>query len=67
MQSFFAKFLDHREVCSLLISLEALELRRWRRSFTIRLAGVAELADALDSKSVAMLGSDRLIATLLPD
>jgi hypothetical protein len=36
--------------------LEALELRRWRRSFTIRLAGVAELADALDSKS-----SDRKI------
>jgi hypothetical protein len=30
--------------------LEALELRRWHRSFTIRLAGVAELADALDSK-----------------
>jgi hypothetical protein len=30
-------------------------------------AGVAELADALDSKSVAMLGSDQLIATLLPD
>src|SRR5260370_23060320 len=49
-RSFFAKFLDHREVCSLLISLEALELRRWRRSFTIRLAGVAELADGLDSK-----------------
>ena len=47
---------DHREVCSLLISLEALELRRGRRSFTIRLAGVAELADALDSKS-----SDRKI------
>ena len=47
---------DHREVCSLLISLEALELPRWRRSFTIRLAGVAELADALDSKS-----SDRKI------
>ena len=55
-RSFFAKFLDRREVCSLLISLEALELRRRRRSFTIRLAGVAELADALDSKS-----SDRKI------
>jgi hypothetical protein len=50
MQSFFAKFLDHHEVCNLSISLEALELRHWHRSFTIRLAGVAELADALDSK-----------------
>jgi hypothetical protein len=56
MQSFFAKFLDHHEVCNLSISLEALELRHWHRSFTIRLAGVAELADALDSKS-----SDRKI------
>jgi hypothetical protein len=50
MQSFFGKFLDHREVCNLSISFEAPELRRWHRSFTIRLAGVAELADALDSK-----------------
>src|SRR5207245_2124820 len=72
-RSFFAKFLDHREVCSLSISLEALELRRWRRSFTIRLAGVAELADALDSKASVFL-RERLIirnpgnstATLLP-
>jgi len=45
--------------------LEALELRRWRRSFTIRLAGVAELADALDSKAGAMLGSNRLIDAAL--
>src|SRR5205814_5389865 len=55
-RSFFAKFLDHREVCNLSISLEALELPRWLRSFAIRLAGVAELADPLDSKSAAMLG-----------
>ncbi len=46
---------------------EALELRSGLRSFRIPHAGVAELADALDSKSVAVLGSDRLIATLLPD
>ena len=36
--------------------MEALELRRENRSFTVRCAGVAELADALDSKS-----SDRKI------
>ena len=47
---------DALPLCDTPISLEALELRRWRRSFTIRLAGVAELADALDSKS-----SDRKI------
>jgi hypothetical protein len=44
------------EVYSLSISLEALELRHSLRSFRILLAGVAELADALDSKS-----SDRKI------
>jgi hypothetical protein len=46
--------------------LEALELRRWHRSFTIRLAGVAELADALDSKSICLPWSGGAIATLLP-
>src|SRR4029077_12413852 len=50
------EFADREKVCSLSISLEALELRRWRGSFTIHFAGVAELADALDSKS-----SDRKI------
>ena len=47
---------DALPLCDTPISLETLELRCWRRSFTIRLAGVAELADALDSKS-----SDRKI------
>ncbi len=40
---------------------------RGKTAFQSEKAGVAELADALDSKSVAMLGSDRLIVTLLPD
>ena len=40
-----------REVCNLSISSEALELRGEPCSFTSSNAGVAELADALDSKS----------------
>jgi hypothetical protein len=35
-------------------------------SLRFRNAGVAELADALDSKSKAMPGSDTAIAVLLP-
>ena len=50
-QSFFAKFSGRHEVYSLSISSEALELRGEPCSFTSSFAGVAELADALDSKS----------------
>jgi len=43
-------------------ALEALELVGGRRSFRIPCAGVAELADALDSKSIATPGSNSTIA-----
>jgi len=64
-QSFSAKFSGRREVCSLSILSGALELRRGLRSFRVPWVGVAELAGALDSKSIIILGSDRLIAALL--
>ena len=53
---------------SALYSREHVELARESRILSLRSrnAGVAELADALDSKSTAMLGSDATIAVLLP-
>src|SRR5438270_2687002 len=57
MQSSFAKFSDHRAAYSLCKKCpESLEVSTLRSSFTVLIAGVAELADALDSKS-----SDRKI------
>src|ERR1022692_2857564 len=55
-RSFSAKYSDRREACSRSSLLEALELPPALATFTIPAAGVAELADALDSKS-----SDRKI------
>jgi hypothetical protein len=69
MPLFYARFSGRREVYNRSSLLEALELPRHLRSFNFPAAGVAELADALDSKS-----SDRKIvwvrapppASLLP-
>jgi hypothetical protein len=56
MPLFYARFSGRREVCNRSSLLEALELPRHLRSFNFPAAGVAELADALDSKSSTRKG-----------
>jgi hypothetical protein len=62
MPLFYARFLGRREVCNRSSLLEALELAHHLRNLTVLAAGVAELADALDSKSAMITIGTRMTA-----